>query len=254
MTTSDWIFVAAAIVGGVLVGVIASRIVNAIVGAESRPEPIRNAAGPLASLTLWAGVVIGLVLALGVVSPSALDQLPQDVIDYIPRIISAAIVLIVANVGSSFAQAALAPALGRMPPTAQRQIQSAVRTTIISLAVLLAVRQLGFDTTVINLGVAAIFFGLAGALMLLVALGGRNVATEVASTRAVRRLVRSGDRIRLEALSGTVVAVHPTAIEIATDDGGDVVLVPSSRFISGTFAIDRADRSSQGEPGIEDGG
>ena len=246
MTTSDWIFVAVAVAGGIVVGIIASRIVNAIVGAAARPEPVRNAAGPLASLALWAGIVIGLVLALGVVSPSALDQLPLDVIDYIPRIISAAIVLIVANVVSSFAQAALAPALGRMSTTVQRQILNAVRFTIVGLAVLLAVRQLGFDTTVINLGVAAIFFGLSGALMLLVALGGRDVATEVASSRVMRRLLREGDGVELDSLVGTVVAVHPPSVEIATGDGRTTTLVPSSRFVNGTFSITRTEASTDG--------
>lgn len=242
MTTSDWIVVAVAIIGGIAIGVIGARIVSAVVGAESRPQPLRDAAAPLSSLVLWAGIVAGLITALGVVSPSALDQLPKDVIDFVPRVISAAIVVIVANVGSSFAQTALAPALGRMSSTVQRQILSAVRITILSLAVLLSVRQLGFDTTVINLGVAAIFFGVAGAMMLLVALGGRDIAVEVASTRVLRRLVHPGDHIEMSEgdLAGTVVSVHPTTIEITTDEG-DTMLVPSSRFVTSTFSIVRAE-------------
>lgn len=240
MTTTDWIMVAAFIVGGIVVGIIAARIVGAVIGSESRPKPVQDAAGPLSSLVLWAGIVTGLIGGLGIVSPSALDQLPKDLIDFIPRVISAAIVVIVANVGSSFAQTALVPALARMPATVQRQILSALRISILSLAVLLAIRQLGFDTTVINLGVAAIFFGVAGALMLLVALGGRGVATEVASTRVLRRLVNPGDQITLDALEGTVVAVHPTSIEVSTE-GDQTVLVPSSRFVSETFAIIRAE-------------
>ena len=126
-----------------------------------------------------------------------------------------------------------------MSATVQRQILSAVRITILSLAVLLAVRQLGFETTVINLGVAAIFFGIAGAMMLLIALGGREVAAEVASTRVVRRLLRPGDQVKLDDLGGTVVAVHPTTIEIVSETS-ETLLVPSSRFVKGTFSIVRA--------------
>ncbi|MCP4224232.1 MAG: hypothetical protein GY773_12865, partial [Actinomycetia bacterium] len=173
MTTTDWIVVAIAMLGGILIGTIASRIVNSIIGSESRPDPVRNAAGLLSSLVLWAGIVGGLIVALGVVSPNALEQLPKDVINFIPRVISAAIVVIVANVGAAFAQTALAPALGRMPSSVQRQILSAVRISILTLATLLAVRQLGFDTTVINIGVAAVLFGASGAVMLLIGLGGR---------------------------------------------------------------------------------
>ena len=102
-------------------------------------------------------------------------------------------------------------------------------------------RQLGLDTTVVNLGVAAVFFGIAGALMLLVALGGRGVATEVASTRILRRLFREGDLIRTDNVEGTVVSVHPTAVELETADGR-TVLVPSSQFVAGTITIDRSNR------------
>ncbi len=242
MTTTEWIIVASAIVGGILIGIIASRIVATIIGGPNRPEPIRQAAPALSSLAMWTFVVIGLITALGVVSPPALDQLPRDVIDFIPRLLSATIIVIVANVLSSFAQAALAPALARMPINVQRQTQSIVRTTIIALAVLLAVRQLGFDTTVINLGVAAIFFGVAGALMLLVALGGRHVASEVASTRVLRRLLAEGDTVAVASISGTVVSVHPTAVELDTTDGRRI-LVPSSRFMEDTITIERVEGS-----------
>ncbi len=240
MTTTDWIVVAAAIAGGILIGTIASRIVNSIIGSESRPDPVRNAAGPLSSLVMWAGIVAGLIVALGVVSPSALDQLPKDLINFIPRVISAAIVIIVANVGSSFAQTALAPALSRMSSSVQRQILSAVRVSILTLATLLAVRQLGFDTTVINIGVAAVLFGASGAVMLLIGLGGRDVAEEVASTRVLRRLLNPGDQVQLDDVRGQVMAVHPTTVEVASDTG-ETLLVPSSRFVTGTFSIVRAD-------------
>ncbi|MEM8922808.1 MAG: hypothetical protein AAGD35_04840 [Actinomycetota bacterium] len=241
MTLNDWIFVAAALIGGVVVGAIASRAVQIVVGAESRPEPVRNAAGPLASLALWAGIVTGLVIALGIISPSSLDELPKDLVDFIPRVISAAIVVIIGNVLASFAQTAVAPAIGRMPAGVQRQILGGVRVTIVSLAVLLAVRQLGFDTTVINLAVAAIFFGMAGALMLLVALGGRHVATEVSSTRVLRRMVSPGDQVVIDDIAGTVVAIHPTAVEISQAGLTTTKMVPSSRFLNDSFTLARAD-------------
>ena len=232
---------AAAIVGGIVAGVVASRVVARIIGAPGRPAPLRQAAGPLASLTLSAGVVIGLIIALGVISPSSLAQMPRDLIAFLPKVLAAAILVILANVASSFAQAGIAPALARLPAATQRQVLSAVRYTILTLAVLLAVRQVGIDTTVVNLGVAAVFFGIAGALMLLVALGGRHVATEVASTRVLRRLFREGDLVRTDTVAGRVVSVHPTAVELVTVDG-QTLLVPSSQFVTGTITIDRTNR------------
>lgn len=238
MNTTKWLLVAGLLVGGIIIGLIASRIVHTLLGRESRPQPLRDAAKPLATLAFWAGVIGGLIAALGILQPDALVELPRDAVAYLPKVISAAIIIILAKVIASFVMAALGPALARASASVQRQMATLVQAVIMGLAALLAVNQLGIDTSVINLGVAAIFFGTAASLTLLVGLGGREVASQVAATRVVRRLVSEGDRVELEDIAGIVMAVHPTAIELS-DDEGQVVLVPSSRLVSETVTVVR---------------
>ena len=196
-----------AVVAGLVIGLIASRIVLAVVGGASR-EAVRSVARPLAQLAFAAGVVIGLITALGFVQPTALDQLPKDIVAFVPKLMVAAIIVILANVLASFATAAMAQATGRMPLNVQRWTNVIVKGAIVALAVLLAVSQLGIDTEVINMGVAAIFFGLAASFTLLVGLGGHGVAREVAASRALRRMFDVGDTVAIDgvgsAVSGTV--------------------------------------------------
>lgn len=239
MSTTDWIVVACALVGGLLLGGLASRLTYSALAKPSRPKPIQEAAKPLASLVFWAGVIAGLMVALGVLQPDALAAIPEDLIAFLPRVISAAIIVIGANVLSSFVLTALGPAMSRASASMQRQAARGVKTLIVGLAVLLAVAQLGIDTTVINLGVAAIFFGAAASLTLLVGLGGRGVATEVASTRALRRLVNVGDVIEVDDINGRIVAVHATSVEVTTDSG-TTLLIPSSHLTNGTMRVSRA--------------
>ncbi len=239
MSGRDWIVVAGMLIGGVLVGLVASRLLYRALAKETRPEALREAAPPLSSLVLWGGVIIGLIGALGVISPEALDQMPKDLIAFLPRVLSAAIIVIMANVLSAFALTAIGPALARASAAVQRQVAMVVRGTIIGMAVLLAVAQLGIDTTVVNLGVAAIFFGLAASLTLLVGLGGRKVAGEVAATRTLRRMVKVGDHIQTGDVSGIIVGVHPTAVEVQAGNG-DRVLVPSSSIAGQRLVIERA--------------
>ncbi len=246
MTPTKWIIVGCALAGGFVIGMILSKIINSLLGRDGRPQPLQQAAGPLSGLGFWAGVVGGLLVALGVLSPSALDQLPKDLIAFLPRLLSAAIIVIGANVMAQFATAAIAPALSRAPGPVQTRVLQAVRGLIIAMAALLAVRQLGIDTTVINLGVAAIFFGASASLTLLIGLGGRTVATEVASTRALRRLLSVGDTLTLEAsaaggsIGGEVIAIHPTSVEVVTESG-DVQLVPSSALLTSTVTVRRGE-------------
>ncbi len=247
MTTNDWIIVAAAIGGGLVVGLILSRLAAAIFGGERRPAAIQQVAGPVASLAFAFGLVGGMVVALGRIKPEAVDQLVNDLVAFIPKALTAAIIIIGANVLSSFATTALGAALGRVPETVRVRVLSATRTFILAMAVLLAVPQLGVDTTVINLGVAAIFFGLAASLTLLVGLGGREVASEVASTRAMRRMVNAGDHIEVGAgtdrVAGEVKVLHPTAVELV-DGEGRTVLVPSSRLLNETLNVRRSNANA----------
>lgn len=241
---SDWILVLGAVVGGLLFGLIASRIVHGVVGSPSRPEPIQQVAKPLASLAFALGIVAGLIVALGIVQPESLDQLRDDAIAFIPKVMTAAIIIIIANVLSAFADTALSQAMGRMPIQVQRQASTVVKVTIVTLATLLAVGQLGVNTDVVNLGVAAVFFGIAASLTLLVGLGGNGVAKEVAATRALKRLVKNGDTVRIGDKTGIVVAVHPTAVELSSA-GGEVMLIPSSLFVNQTISIERVDSESE---------
>lgn len=245
---SDWMQVVAAIVIGLVVGLVASRIVHSVVGSPARPEPIQRAAKPLASLALSIGIVAGLIVALGIVQPDSLDQLAEDAIAFIPKLLTAAIIVIAANVLSSFATTALARALGRFPIQTQRQAQTAVKVTIVTLATLLAVGQLGVNTDVVNLGVAAVFFGIAASLTLLVGLGGNGVAREVAATRAVKRLVNVGDTVKVGDFRGVVVALHPTAVELSDGNGG-AVLIPSSRLVRESVSIERTAEEAPSETG-----
>ncbi len=241
MTTNDWIAVAIAIGGGFVVGIVLSRIVAMTLGKPSRPEPLRDAVGPLSSLAFSFGIVGGLLVALGIIQPDAVTQLRNDAVSFIPKVLTAAIIVILANVLSSFVVAGLGKALARASTTVQRQATGAARGLILVMAVLLAVGTLGVDTTVVNLGVAATFFAVAASFTLLVGLGGRTVASEVASTRAVRRLVRVGDVITIgsgtDRVTGPVVAMHPTAAEVQVGAGS--VLIPSSSLLSAKLQVVR---------------
>ncbi len=238
MTLVDWILVAGFLVGGIVLGNIFGRLTNRYLSRESQPEPIRDAAKPLSSLVMYGFIIVGLMAALGIVQPDALEAIPKDLITFLPRVLSAAIIVIGANVVTSFVHAALRPMMGRSSARVQRQVNMAVKVLIVGMATVLAVTQIGIDTTIINILVGAIFFGLAASMTLLVGLGGQAVAREVASSRAVRRLVSEGDEVVVGAVKGTVIAVRPTAVELHDSDGA-VMLIPSSQFVGETLTVRR---------------
>lgn len=235
-----WIWAAVAVAAGLLVGGVLSRIVRAILSKSSRPDALRNSAGAIASLFFSLAVIVGLVTALGIVNKEALDTLPEDLVDYIPRALSAAIVLIIANVTATFVGAAVERSLGHVSPGIRSRVPPIVRASILFAGVLIAANQLGVDTTILTLAAGAVFFGLAASAALITFAGSRQVSAEVAAGRALRRLLRPGDRIDTDDVTGSVVELHGIGVEVETADGRRVV-VPYSRLLGGNIGIDRGD-------------
>ncbi len=245
---NDWLAAGIAVAGGFIVGTIASRIVLTVL-QRSKIEALRDSAAPLAGLALSAGVVTGLLVALGFVAPDELEQLGDDAIAFLPKAIAALVIVIGANVASTFAAAAVAKSLAGTGGAA-RFAPIITKFAILGGGAIIAAGQTGVDTAVVNIGVAALLFGVAGALALLTGLGGRQVAGEIAAGRAWRTALRSGDRISAlvgsggqstggggERIDGVVVEVHPTAVEVHS--AGTTVFVPNSRLLESVVERDR---------------
>lgn len=228
---NDWISAGIAAGSGLIVGVIAARLVrNSLV--KSGREAISAVAAPIASLVFSTLFIIGLIVALGIVDPDSLDTIPDDILDYLPRVLAAAIVAIGGNVVASLARTATQRAL--RGTGAERIGPTVVRLTILAFALIVAAAQLGIDTTIINIAAAALLFGVAATMALLVGLGGRQVAGEIAAGRAWRTSLAVGDRVRASGVAGSevdgiVVEIHPTTIEL--DCAGRSVLVPNSQLL-----------------------
>ncbi len=234
---NDWIAAGIAAGAGLLLGGILARFARSLLDREGRPDVVRAASKPLASVIFSVALVIGQVTALGFVNEEARDQIPQDLVDYVPSLLSAAIVLIGASILAQLVQTALEPATARLSGPAARNIPHVARTVIMGFAAILAAAQLGVDTTIINIAVAALLFSIGLGAALMVGLGSRDVSGEVAAGRAVRRLLQPGDHITVGEVSGQVVEIQSVAVEVAA--GEESILVPHSQVLGQHVTVRR---------------
>lgn len=235
---ADWIAAIIAAFGGLILGAIAARLVRVLIGRPSRPALLRQVAGPLASLVFSILLVVGLVTALGFVNDQALDDIPNDLVDFLPDALSALIVIIVGNIIATIAATTVESALSRASGRAREQLPRIVRIVVLGFAIILGAAQLGVDTTIINIAVAALLFSIGLGAALMIGFGSRPVAEEVAAGRALRRFLKPGDHITIDGAAGEVLLIQSVGVEIRSAEG-NTVLVPNSQLLGTKLQIER---------------
>ncbi len=230
-----WLWAAAAIAIAFVVGTMLSKLAKG--SLERRGPRTAELGSAVASMVFSLVLVVGLLIALGIVRAESLEELRDDAIKYLPRALSAMIVVILGGVVGTLASTAAQQSIGLSLGRAGEQIPALVKAVVMAFAVILAASQLGIDTTVINIVVAAIVFGISLAFALVVGMGSRPVATEIASGRALRRLVGPGDTVESNGVSGRIVALHATAVEVESADA--IRLIPNTLLLDEDFSVVR---------------
>jgi hypothetical protein len=234
MTDNPWLWAAVAIAVGLLIGEIGGSIVRSVMGRRDRGPVTRERARSTASGVFWASVAVGAVIAAGILDRDELEDFGELLREGLPRLLLAGVLLIV---GYALALA-LAVAVGEsaLKATGVRQValEKVLKGTILAISVVVALRVAGVDTTLLVVLFAGLIGAPALALALLTALGGRDVATQVAAGRALRHQLREGWSLHVDGFDGEVVALHTTFVEVEGTDG-ELHHLPNSWLLERPF-------------------
>lgn len=232
------LYAAIAVIGGVVVGTIGGALARRFLQDERRAHRMRAVAAPAAALVFWVALAAGIAIGVGFLAPDALRPLPGRFLAYVPKALVAGLMLIVGYALATATAVVLSEGLARATGRTRRQAALGLRTAVMTTVTLLALGQLGVDTTILTIVAGALLFGAATAMALLVGLGGREMAREVAAGRYLRRIVRPGDYIETGEIAGRVSTLHPATTEVET--GTSTILhVPHTLLMSNPIQVQR---------------
>jgi small-conductance mechanosensitive channel len=223
-----WIFATGSIVVGLLSGVVGAALIRRIILIDRDGQPEAHDAARASAMFLFLFfTAVGVIVAIGFTNPETLEPIPAEILRESPRVLAAGLILIAAR--------AIAFAVGGMVNGSfegsgarmRAQIASLSRMLVYSVAIVLALSQLGVETTILSIIVAGFVFAGALAFALLVGLGGRELGGELAAGRYLHRLVDIGDEIEVGSTAGRIVAMHPASVELVLEDGSSVHLANS---------------------------
>ncbi len=236
MDDTKWIWAAVALGCGLLFGEIAGRLLRNALGASSS-APLRENSATIARLVFWASTAIGLVLAIAVVDDAALDDLGHRLGDNLPSYLIAFLMVIAGYAVSVLVAAMVGQSARKATGVRQRGLERALQAAILATAIVVALTELGVESSMLVVLFVVVVGTPALAVALLSALGGREVAMQLAAGRALRHQIRPGRTLSCGDERGTVVVAHATAVELVRDDGTRVHL-PNRTLLDAGFRLD----------------
>jgi uncharacterized membrane protein YfbV (UPF0208 family) len=125
-------------------------------------------------LVYWLIFIGFILIAISALNVPVLNQIVGGIYAYVPRVIAAVLIFLVASAISGGATRFVQRVMGRTPTA--KLIIAVVPSITMSIAVFMILNQLNIAKDIVNITYTAIMFALALGLALAFGLGGRDVA------------------------------------------------------------------------------
>ena len=219
-----WIWAAIAVGAGLLLGAAVAIVIRRQLSRAHRRVAAQEIAKPLSTFVFWIVFAAGVLVAVAVSSPENLETVPTELLAWLPRLAVAGLLLIGGYAVGLTIAAAVGRAVERVAGYRNRMLERTVRTVVLAGSLILALSQVGVDTTVVNLLIAGVVFATAAVLAGISVVGGRQVAAHVAAGRVLQRVIEVGMQIEAGDVAGVVAELRVAHALVDTDDGR--LLVP----------------------------
>jgi hypothetical protein len=182
----------------------------------------RNVSAVIGTIVFWLLMCVFLMAAFNILGLTQLSNATETVVNYIPKLLVATVVVVVGLLIASFLRGVIATSADRVGITYAEHLASACYYVLALLTLYTALTQLQLgmdlelfkDLILIAFGALALGFGLAFGL------GGREVIGGILAGYYVRQRLQAGDHVSVAGMDGIVREVGPVSTIIETDEHG----------------------------------
>ena len=191
----------------------------------------------MGQLFFWLIFLGFAIAAFDVMQLDIVVELLQQMIAYLPRLLTAIVILIVGSWLSQLVGKFVEVTTASMGVDFHSQLGQAVKSIFMVMVGIMAIEQLGFNVTLLTDLFRSMLTIAIAALGLAFGLGARGVARNVLAGYYVRDLYSPGDELLIDDQSGTLEAIGSLNSEIETEHGS--LVVPNSRLTEKSVLIQK---------------
>ena len=181
--------------------------------------------GAIVYFTVLMFFIAAAIEALGLPTISNVLSL---VTAYLPRVLAAALIMFIGLWAGDFVNTMMQRAAGLKSLDYAPLVGRAMQVLVGIVFLIIAVGQLGIDSTMLIITLAIVFASTFGAAALAFGLGARATVGNIIAARYVKRGYRAGDTVKIGEFQGQVTEITDTSVMLDSENGR--IMVPAERF------------------------
>jgi hypothetical protein len=181
-------YIVAKVVGGLVTRVLQraglDRMLERGAGGSYVMRVVRSPSALLGSITFWVVFLGALSIAVDVLGIAALEDLVRSVWSYIPNVLAALLIFVVASAIAGGVVALVERTMGETPTG--RIVKTVAPVLVMAIAFFMILDQLEIAPTIVTITYAALIGAIALAMAIAFGLGGRDVAARLLESAYVK--------------------------------------------------------------------
>ncbi|MGA2616996.1 MAG: mechanosensitive ion channel domain-containing protein [Thermoguttaceae bacterium] len=180
----------------------------------------RSVPAIVGTIVFWLLMCVFVMAAFNILGLPEVSKAMGHVVDYIPNLLVATVVVVVGLLVASFLRGLIATSADRLGISYAEHLANSCYYVLALLTFSLAFTQLGLAFHLLDNLIMIACGGLALGFGLALGLGGRDVMAGILAGYYIRQRVAAGDHVEVAGLEGTVREVGPVATVIETAETG----------------------------------
>lgn len=180
------------------------------------------------AIVYWTVLLFFIAAAVEALGLRAVSNFVGLVTAYLPRVLAGILILLVGIWAGEFVRMLVSRTAAKADLAWGDLLARFAQVTIVLVMAIIAVGELGIESTILTVTVATFFAATFGAAAVAFGLGARSSVSNILASRYVRKAYEIGDRVRVGEFEGKIAEITDTAVMLDSDQGR--VMVPAQRF------------------------
>lgn len=188
-----------------------------------------------AGIIFWLVFLLFLAAATEALGLPVVSTLLSGFARYLPSVLAAVVILVAGIVVANLARTAIATAASSAGVAYGELLARLTQIAILLVVGVVAVDQIGIDSTFLMISMAVVLFAVLGGMALGFGLGARSVVGNLLASHYLVQTYKVGQRVRIGDLEGRILEINNTAVVLETAQGR--ALIPASQFTQTTSIL-----------------